>query len=250
MLNRLFILLIGIAFLGCSDYSRNSYPKEANVQYNSGHQAILFCNTIETTDLTLLPDDIESFIHEYYNQKIGEKIYQQLDFYRCVISNNKFPLLEDFTASDSLLYLDWVFDIKKDLTDLTECDTSLTFPIYHVTYNLQLEKFGVESLMFYLIIDANKNVLSDIQFPDNMANQDVKFIPIDAVHKLLIERNIPSNDMLISFIYDDENAFFWVPSTKIAEGSILGPSCFPTYQTHFRMNAITGEVTEIIDNAK
>ena len=93
------------------------------------------------------------------------------------------------------------------------------------------------------MLDRNGKLIKDIDFPK--AEFADRIIPIDSVHSELIRRKIPYDKLNIHLWFDKRTeSFIWSTNTLIREGSIMGPSCFPEVNYHFKMNANNGEITE------
>jgi hypothetical protein len=71
-------------------------------------------------------------------------------------------------------------------------------------------------------------------------------VPVDSIHKILSKRKITSKNLDLDLIFHrNDKSLYYYARTLIRAGSIAGPSCFPQYQEHFRLNALTGDIMRI-----
>ena len=231
-----FILLI-ILFASCDKYSREKYPKL--VSKTASYQDVNSCYSTEFESLNKIPNEIQNKISAYLKKRLGNENYQKLEFQNGYVLSDK-PIKMEKTENEKaiLALLGQENEIKK-----TDCDTILAFPIYSVLYQFNKTEIGIEKAELNLMIDKNGIPIEDIDFPK--AEFVNKIIPIDSVHSELIRRKISYKKLNINLWFDKKTeSLFWGTNTLIREGSILGPSCFPELKHHFKMNAISGKITE------
>ncbi|CAM1363307.1 hypothetical protein [Tenacibaculum xiamenense] len=231
----LLYLVFIISFISCDKYSREKYPQKVSKRESYKH--INSCYSEEFNNLSEIPDNIQHKINKFLIKRLEVDNFKKLNFKTgFILSNAPIKIITN--------------EKKESITDLLgqdmnkeDCDTILNFPIYSVYYELEKLKLGIEKMGFNLMVDKNGKCIKDIDFPKvNFANN---IIPIDSVHSELIRRKISPKKLHIDFWFDNrKDTFFWATSTVISEGSILGSSCFPNVQYHFKMNAKSGEITE------
>ncbi len=230
----LFLILI-IVFTSCDKYSREKYPQL--VSKRESYKEINSCYSKEFHNFNQIPGTIQNRINRHLTKRLGINNFKELKFKNGFILSNVPIKIKTNNKSVSIA------DLLGKEVNKQDCDTILISPIYSVYHELEKPELGIEKISFNLMIDKNGKCIKDIDFPKvNFANN---IIPIDSVHSELIRRKISPKKLHIDFWFDNrKDTFFWATSTVISEGSILGPSCFPNVQYHFKMNAKSGEITE------
>jgi len=231
-----FLLLI-ILFASCDKYSREKYPQFASK--TESYKYIDNCYSAEFESLDKIPHEIRNKISTYLKNRLGKDNFQELKFDNGYVLSDKPIEIESIKSESNILVL-----LGQD-KEKTDCDSILDFPIYSVVYELKIPKLGIEKIGLNLMLDKNGKLIKDIDFPK--AEFADRIIPIDSVHSELIRRKIPYKKLNIDLWFDKRTeSFIWSTYTLIREGSIMGPSCFPEVNYHFKMNANEGEITEYI----
>lgn len=233
----LCFLFLSILFASCDKYSRKRYPKLATK--TASYLDINSCYSSEFEELNKIPTDIQNKISVYLKKRFGHKNYQKLKFENGYVLSDKPIKIEKTESEKAILAL---LGQEKDIAK-NDCDTILDFPIYSVLYQFKKTEIGIEKAELNLMIDKNGIVIKNFDFPN--AEFIDKIIPIDSVHSELIRRKISYKKLNINLWFDKKTkSLFWGTNTLVRRGSILGPSCFPEVKHHFKMNAISGKITE------
>jgi len=229
-----FLLLI-ILLASCDKYSREKYPQLASK--TESYKYINSCYSAEFESLDKIPTEMQDKLISYLKSRLGNNNFQKLEFDNGYVLSDK-PIEIERTENESAILALLGQDKEK-----TDCDSILDFPIYSVVYKLRMPEIGIEKIGLNLMLDKNGKLIKDIDFPK--AEFADKIIPIDSIHSELIRRKIPYKKLNIDLWFDKRNeSFIWSTSTLIREGSIMGPSCFPEVNYHFKMNANNGKITE------
>ncbi|WP_420551969.1 hypothetical protein [Tenacibaculum aiptasiae] len=229
----LHFLFITIILISCNKYSRDKYPQL--VSKLESYKNINSCYSAELNTLDKIPTDIHNNIKAYFKQRLGDSIFQKLEFKNVNVFSNK-PIKIKRNSDD-------IVSLLGQQKEKEECDTIIAFPVYSATYHLKKPEIGIEKIGLNLMLDKNGKIIKDIQFPTTEVFN--KTIPIDSVHSELIRRKIPYKKLSIELWFDKKTkSFIWETNTLVRNGSIFGPSCFPEVKHHFKMNATTGEIIE------
>lgn len=224
-----------IIFASCDKYSREKYPQFASK--TESYKYVNSCYSAEFDNPNNIPTDMQNKLSHYLKNRLGKNYFQNLIFKNGYVLSDK-PIEIERTKSDSE-----ILALLGQYKEKSDCDTIIDFPVYSIVYELKLPEIGIEKIGLNLMLDKNGKPIKDIDFPNaEFANN---IIPIDSVHSELIRRKIPYEKLNIDLWFDKRNeSFVWSTNTLIQEGSIMGPSCFPEKEYHFKMNANNGEVTE------
>jgi hypothetical protein len=186
------------------------------------------------------PVRIQNLARKYLIEKIGKSSFEKSKFsYGYISSNKSFNKNERKNEMVSILY-------GEDSKENNELDTKYDYPVYSIGFELSNLKKGIEKYTLNFIMDNNGKILMNISFPKiNLNSESLNFLPIDSIHKILSQRKISSRKLELDLRFDrKKQTTFYYARTFIRGGSIAGPSCFPEYQEHFKVNAITGEIVE------
>ncbi len=233
---KLLSLLLTLTLVtSCDQYSREKYPQL--VSKTESYQYINSCYYAEFDDLKNIPEDIRDKITSHLKNRMEINNFKRLKFDNgYVLSDQPIDIKRSENEREILALLG-------QIKEKTDCDTILDFPIYSVVFELKWPEIGIESMGLNLMIDKNGKSIKDIDFPK--AEFADKIIPIDSVHAELIRRKIPYKKLNIDLWFDKKTkSLIWATNTLIRHGSITWPSCFPEVDYHFKMNAISGKVTE------
>ena len=233
---RLFIifllLIIGLNTISCNE----NYPE--TVAHVDGFWSTNSRYEIEVNDFNQFPDTIQKFAKNYLIEKIGKQKFEKSKFTYGYIASNK-PLSNgnrNDAIIDSLL--------GKDFKENERLDEKYNYPVYSVGFEYSDLSKGIEKYDLNFIIDKSGKVLKHIDFP-RIEPENINFVPMDSIHKILSKRKIKSKNLELHLQFDrNEESLFYYARTLVRPGSILGPSCFPEYQEHFKVNAITGKIVE------
>ncbi|WP_139062398.1 hypothetical protein [Aquimarina megaterium] len=229
-----FLLLI-MLLASCDKYSRDKYPQLASKM--ESYKYVNSCYSAEFENLDKIPTEMQNKLKSYLISRLGNNNFQKLEFDNGYVLSDKPIEIERAENESSILTL-----LGQD-KEKTECDSILDFPIYSVVYKLKIPEIGIEKIGLNLMLDKNGKLIKDIDFPK--AEFADKIIAIDSVHSELIRRKIPYKKLNIDLWFDKRTeSFIWSANTLIREGSIMGPSCFPEVNYHFKMNANNGKITE------
>ena len=242
-MNRLskIILLVFITFnlISCNE----NYPKR--VSQHDGCWNINSRYEIATGNFNEYPKRIQQFSKNYLINNIGPTKFAQSTFTNGYIFSDK-PITFENDKNEILALLNG--EKSKELKAL---DNLYDYPVYCIGFEYVDLKKGIEKIDLNFTIDTNGNIIQHIAFPKiNPEEQDI--IPIDSIHSILLKRKISSRKLEIDLRYNREKqASFYHVRTFIRSGSIFGPSCFPEYHRHFKVNAVTAEIIEFDpDNPK
>lgn len=229
-----FLLLI-ILLASCNKFSREKYPQL--VSKTESYKHINSCYSVEFDSFNKIPIEIQSNIISFFNNRLGNKNFKKLEFKTGYILSDQ-PIKIEKTKNKS-----GILELLGHHKQKSNCDSILDFPIYSVIYNFKKPEIGIDKIGLNLMLDKNGKIIKDIDFPK--AEFADKIIPIDSVHSELIRRKIPYKKLNIDLWFDKRTeSFIWSTKTLISQGSIIGPSCFPQVDYHFKMNANNGEITE------
>ncbi len=223
------ILLLSLT-VSCNKFD-NGYPQY--VSLSESYMPIKHCHSKEVQDLKNLPRHTQDFLTSHLIQKLGTTYFHQLKF------------------NDGKIFSDQVIEHPENLKDLfgenpvkENCYEQYDYPLYSLSYSFDLKEMGIEKIRLNLILDKKHKIIKDIEH-EKIEFENVHF-PIDSVQLQLEKRNISSKNLKIYLGFDSESkTFTWNTYTVISEGSIAGPSCFPEYKYHFKMDSKTGKVTKI-----
>lgn len=229
-----FLFLI-IAITSCNKFTREKYPQLASKK--ESYKYINSCYSAEFEDMNKIPTEMQNMLTSYLKNRLGNKNFEKLEFKNGYILSDK-PIEIEKTENESR-----ILDLLGQNIQKIDCDTILDYPIYSVVYQLKKPEIGIEKIGLNLMLDRNGKLIKDIDFPKaKFANV---IIPIDSVHSELIRRKISYKKLNIDLWFDRRTeSFVWSTNTLIRDGSIMGPSCFPEVNYHFKMNANDGKITE------
>jgi hypothetical protein len=237
-MNRLFriflLLIISLNFISCNE----NYPKI--VSFEDGFWSTNSRYDVDVNNFDKYPLRIQNLARKYLIEKIGKSSFEKSKFnYGYISSNKSFNESERKNEMVSILY-------GEDSKENTELDTKYDYPVYSIGFELSDLKKGIEKYTLNFIMDNNGKILSNISFPKiNLNSESLNFVPIDSIHKILSQRKISSKKLQLDLRFmRKENSIFYYARTLIRTGSIFGPSCFPEYKEHFKVNALTGEIVE------
>lgn len=215
--------------------NKKDYPQI--VIHEEGFYSIESCYTADIIDYNNVPEKIRIIIKKHLKNKLHQNYVEKVKFdYGFIHSNDKFP------NEKRKMYGGVIYDDNIDKEQKINCDSTFNYPVYDISYNLDLSKKGIKKLAFNFTIDSKGKIIRNRGLPNII---DSTIIPIDSVNSILISRNISPEKLEIRLKYSQKkDALFWYTSTLIQQGSIVGPSCFPIINYHFKMNAITGELTD------
>ena len=150
--------------------------------------------------------------------KVGNKFYSELEF-----ENGKI-----FTNENG------------------KCSYDFNYPLYSITYNLDFKKSGFKLFSLAFLMDNNGKIIDQMEFPKVKPNSEkFELISIEKFNEILKKRKISSENLFTEFNLDKkENSFFWYAKSWLSGGMASGQGCSATYKYHFKVNAITGELTE------
>ena len=227
------LLLISLNLISCNE----DYPK--TVSNLNGFWSIDSRYEIKINNFNQFPDTIKDLAEKHIIKKIGKQRIQEIKYVNGYISSDK-PLTDkekkQYTTTD-LLY-------GEDSKESKEQDSKYNYPVYSIGFEYSDIKKGIEKFDLTLMIDNKGEIIKPIDFPNlNSINQ--RFVSIDSIHKILFDKKISSRELKIDLRFDRKNEnLYYYTRTLIRKGSILGPSCFPEYEEHFKVNAVTGELIE------
>jgi|GEM_PF-4511057 len=232
---KILSLFLIILFASCDKYSREKYPQFASK--TESYKYVNSCYSAEFENLNRIPTDMQNKFKNYLKSRLGKNNFQNLEFKNGYVLSDK-PIEIERTKDESE-----ILALLGQHKEKSDCDSIIDFPVYSIIYKLKLPEIGIEKIGLNLMLDKNGKMIKDIDFPKaEFAN---KIIPIDSVHSELIRRKIPYKKLNIDLRFDKRTeSFVWSTNTLIQEGSIMGPSCFPEVNYHFKMNANNGEITE------
>ncbi len=228
------LIFLCLNLVSCDKYAQNDYPQ--TVSKDDGFQEINSRYEKEVTDLNGFPNRIQNLAKKYLTKNIGNSLFKNSKFTYGYISSNK--ILDSFKTknhSERILY-----------GDNYKIDTTYNYPVFSFAFQLSLLKKGIKKYDLNFIMDNDGNILKEIEFPKlNFENNTLNIIPIDSIHRILISNKIPSKKLHLDLKFDrNEESLFYQASTLIRKGSFTGPSCLPEYKYHFKVNALTGEISE------
>ncbi|WP_282163029.1 hypothetical protein [Ulvibacterium marinum] len=226
--------ILGMLFLtltiSCNQFG-NSYPKYVSI--SESYKPIEYCNSKEIDDLNDLPIKTQEFIKSHLIQKLGTHYFNELKVTNVEVFSD--IVLEHFESLNDLVG-------KDNVTG--NCSEDYDYPVYTITYNFDLKELGIQKIGLNLILDKNNKIIKDIEHEKDEF-ENIKY-SIDSVQSQLKQQNISHQNLKIYLGFDDESkTFTWNTYTVISEGSIAGPSCFPEYKYHFKMDSKTGKITKI-----
>ncbi len=232
---KILSLLIVILLASCDKYSREEYPQFASK--TESYKYVNSCYSAEFENLNKIPINIQNEFNNYLKNRLGNSNFQNLEFKDGYVLSDKPIEIERTKSGSEILAL---LGQQKEKSD---CDSIIDFPVYSIVYELKLPEIGIEKIGLNLMLDKNGKLIKDVDFPK--AEFADRIIPIDSVHSELIRRKIPYKKLNIDLWFDKRTeSFVWSTNTLIREGSIMGPSCFPEVNYHFKMNATNGKITE------
>ncbi|MEE9429711.1 MAG: hypothetical protein V3V16_01645 [Melioribacteraceae bacterium] len=228
------LLIISLNLISCSE----NYPK--TVSQIDGFWSTNSRYEIDINNFNEFPEEIQDFTKQYLTRKIGKLNLDKSRFSYGYIASNK-PINNKSKKNEivALLY-------GEDSKENKELDTKYNYPVYSIGFEYSDLTKGIEKYDLTFIVDNNGKILKNISFPKvDLKSNNLNFIPLDSIHKILSERKISSRKLELDLRFDrKKQTTFYYARTFIRGGSIAGPSCFPEYQEHFKVNAITGEIIE------
>jgi hypothetical protein len=238
LIKTFLLFTVSLNLISCNQTFEQKYPK--TVLFEDGFWNVESRYEVDVDSFEEYPKRIQDLAKEYLIGKIGEIKFNESKFSYGYIASNK-TINNKYRKNEmtELLY-------GEDSTKNKELDTKYNYPVYSIGFEFEDLKKGIEKYTLNFIMDNKGKVLMNISFPKiNLNSDNINFVPIDSIHKILSKRNITSEKLQLDLRYNrKEESIFYYARTLIKDGSILGPSCFPQYQEHFKVNAITGVIIE------
>lgn len=227
-------LIIILNLISCNE----NYPK--TVSHIDGFWSTNSRYEIEINNFNEFPEEIQSFTEQYLIEKIGKPNFYKSDFSYGYIASNK-PIYNESKMNKIVTLLH-----GEDSKENKDLDSKYNYPVYSIGFIYSDLSMGIEKYDLTFMVDNNGKILKDIAFPKvDLKSNNRNLIPIDSIHKILSDRKISSRKLELDLRFDRKNkTTFYYARTLIRSGSIIGPSCFPEYQEHFKVNALTGEIIE------
>lgn len=231
-----FLFILILIVVSCNEYSKEKYPQSVIV--STPHTHIIRYHELEVDSLSSIPNYIQEGITRHLKSRLGDNKFSVLIHESTNIWSDKPIRIEESNSIANLLHGD------NFLTQKTGkgIDTIYKYPLYASNFKLKIPEVGIEEFRFQIIADKNAEIIKDIEYPEHGFDT---FTPINTIHNELIKRKISSDKLNIHLYFNEKsNSFIWSTNTLIRSGSITGPSCFPEVKQHFRVDAISGVITD------
>ena len=205
------LLLFLLILVSCNRSYQNDISYYDGILFTGNCTEKTFTNTNE------LEVEIKSKIEQYVKNKIGNKYFAELEF-----ENGKILTNEN-----------------------KNCSYDFNYPLYSITYNLNFKKSGLRKFSIAFLMDKTGKVIDQLEFPKMKLNSEkLNLIPLKEIHKILGKRNIPTEKLSIEFLFDKKkNTFYWSTKSLVSGGMETKDGCSITYKKHFKVNAISGKIT-------
>ncbi len=243
------IIIIAIVLLGFLPYAMGELISCIDDKYEENYPQTVsltdWCGSIKsryeikTNNIEEFPEQVQDSARKYLFGKIGKPFLDKTVFsYGYIFSNEPLDSRSEKNEHFAMIYGE---GSKED----RELDSKTNYPIYCFAFEYSDLDKGIEKYDLIFSIDNNGKIIKHIAFP-NIESESINFIPVDSIHKILSNRKITSKnlDLDLRFNRNDKSLYYYA-RTLISTGSIAGPSCFPQYQEHFRLNALTSEIMRI-----
>ena len=222
--------------ISCNEKFEENYPK--TVSQLDGFWSTNSRYEIDINDFNEFPERIQNLAENYLTEKMGKQRFSKSNYTYGYIASNK--QLNDKNNENEIVALLYGEDSKEN----KELDTKYNYPVYSIGFEYSDLTKGIKKYDLTLIIDNNGKILKHVNFPITDL-ENLNFVPIDSIHRILLKRKISSKKLELDLRFGrKDKSLFYYARTLIRAGSIAGPSCFPEYQNHFKVNALTGEIVE------
>ena len=237
------LLFIYFIFSSCNQKLEQDYPK--TISYSDGLWSTGSIYEKNIDNFEDYPDSIQELINNYLIKEIGLPNFKKSMFNYGYIASN--TIINDIDEVDKTI----ASLLDQDSKRIEELETKYSYPVYGVGFRFSDIKKGIEKYDLTFMMDSKGEILKTIMIPKNndLKPERLNFIALDSIHKILSERKVSSNKLILELRFDSKRqSLFYYASTLISKGSILGPSCLPEYQNHFKVNAISGEIVAFETN--
>lgn len=232
------LLIISLDFISCNEknarYEEN-YPK--TVSQLDGFISINYHRKTDIDSFNKFPKRIKKLASNYLINKIGKKRFDSSTYTWGYIAYNE--------ETDSLNKKNNQYYVLNS-QEKEKWWSKYKYPFYNIGFEFSDLSNGIAKYDVNLKIDDSGEIIQDISFPKiDIEPDNLNFISIDSIHKMLSERKISSQNLELDLGFNKgKQILFYYARTLIRGGSIAGPSCMPLYQEHFKVNVVTGEIVE------
>ena len=230
------LLIISLNLISCDEKFEENYPK--TVSQLDGFWSTNSRYEIDINDFNEFPERIQSLAKNYLIGKMGKQRFSESNYTYGYIASNK-PINNKNNENEIVALLN-----GEDSKENNELDTKYNYPVYSIGFEYSDLTKGIKKYDLTLIVDNNGEILKHANFPKTDL-KNLNFVSIDSVHRVLSKRKITSKKLELDLRFNrKDKSLFYYARTLVRAGSVAGPSCFPEYQEHFKVNALTGEIVE------
>ncbi len=219
--------------ISCEEKFEENYPK--TVSQLDGFISISNHHEVDIDSFNKFPERIKKTAKNYLINKIGKTKFDLSKYTYGYIEYNH-SLNEKDKANNQ--------DYGKRSQE--KWWSKYKYPFYNIGFEFSDLSNGIEKYDINLKMDDNGEIIQHINFPKIDTEPDsLNFVSVNTIHQILSKRRISSKNLELDLRFNrKDKSLFYYARTLIRAGSIAGPSCFPEYQEHFKVNAISGEIVE------